>query len=179
MQVYFYLYAILISEEKVNFRHSKDKMAETIVQDMMQESDQFLVNIRRLSKYVSKMKSSAVSGLKIDNQEKSGDESKSIRKFIVSNLDFDQNIKTDDINLDIDLEVSDKPSHLEHLNKGRPKPKRTINTTNRKKIVATETDFSEFKNEKIEEKNDSLVLNTTHDTKKSIVRNSVNQPKIE
>ena len=79
-------------------------MAENIVQDMMQENDQFLVNIRRLSKYVSKMKSSAVSGLKIDNQDKSGDASKSIRKFIVSNLDFDQNVKTDDINLDIDLD---------------------------------------------------------------------------
>lgn len=166
-------------EDTVNFRHSKDKMAETLVQDMMQENDQFLVNIRRLSKYVSRMKSSAVCGLKIDNQEKSGEDSKSIRKFIASNLDFCQNVKTDDINIDIDLEVSNKPNQLEHLNKGRPKPKRTKNTNNPNKIVAIERDYSELKNEQIEEKKNSLILNTTNDTKKAIIRNSVNQPKID
>ena len=160
---------------KVNFRHSKDKIAETIVQDMIEENDKFLVNIRRLSKYVSRMKSSAATGLNIDNQE-SGEESKSMRKFIVSKLDFIPKIKTDDLNIDLDLDVSSNPNKLQHLNKGRPKPKKNNNRT---KIVATAGIYNEMIEKKIEEKRDSAVLKTTNDAKKVFNRTSVNQPKIE
>ena len=156
--------------ETVNIRQSKNDIVKTIVEDMIQENDKFLVNARRLSKFVNKKKKSSAADSKISNEEKQ--KKPSGGKLTASSQKEPE----------IDLNVTTVPNKLQHLNKGRPRPKRTSNIHNLNHNVKSKDFNSDLfdQNEVAEiENNESSIEPQSNSHKTALPKTTSAQPVIK